>query len=183
MWVYFDDNGIIKCVSPVQDDENLPQGLIKHQFPINQVMHLIDGTGSLSKYIVKPDLEKKSGYIISKRQETQNVTLKMNRFVTQLSSTTPAQIQVQVTSDKLIFTMCDELKQELSSERTYRGHKILPFYITARNNPYVLLEEILIPTDCLIHDAYYIHKLQNNIDPCETSIYAKQIFDSYNVTC
>lgn len=186
MLVYFDESGNIKCISPVE--EELSDDVIVAEFPASNVARFITGDANPNDFIVRARHGKFTEYVIVEKQSKVDYHVKLSRFITKITNSAQlAELYINVDNCKVQFSLGKEIKKEFADRSpdadptgvTIGGLRNIPFYITYKNNPNILIDTITVPVHVLINqDLTYDIKIENLK---QISIYTKKVFRHYSI--
>lgn len=179
MFVYFNDEGSIKCISPVKDDP-MSFEFECTEFDIQDVIGFIDGSLRSLNYRIKPKKDKITEYEIVEKKKHGVHVVRLNKFLSQIPfDSGEADLTIEIKKSKIKFSLASHLRSELVGKNTILGLKRMPFIVTAKNNPYVVIQEFYIQAEKLIKNQvveYNINFVKDSI-----SVYTKKVLESYKV--
>jgi len=187
--VYFDEwTGIISAIT------NKPNSSIREQYlltddPICQKLML--GVVSTKKYIVAELLHgfkliQKDNFIRLRRAEQQLSKLREIKLSTQ----TDINVVVYLSDYKMEVNIRSELIHKLSGKQqsqikiTQNEYDDISFFLTLKNNPMVLYENITINILQLLQNGYQIidlSHLKNKVELRNVDVLTKRIFKTYGI--
>lgn len=146
--VYFDNNGTI--VAFTNAEVFMPQATwTTYDFSQEQLEILKDK--DLTRYVVVQDKTTENLYHI-KARPTELAYMPADAFLTELTNITD--LRYKLTKKYISISMCNEIKSgmNIASPTTalYNGKKYLKFYITAKNDPHMLLQTMVVSVESLI---------------------------------
>ena len=186
MFVYFDESGNIKCISPVvdQQQETVSQAT---KLPLKDVYKFITGEISPTRYLVKKKKGTANKYEIVKRRYEISHVRKLDRFLTEIipgyGKKTGLEIIADMQSNTLTFKLADNVRNEFLetiddlSLASISGMRVLKFYCTTKNDPSYLIESFTVSVTALLQGNVYI---EFKSDLAKYSLFTRQVFDNYS---
>jgi len=180
MFVYFDDHGNIKCITPIED-ENMSAKFSVTKFPVSSVKRFISGEINPSEYIVKLRKGKIAKYVIIKKASNETYFRGPENYLTEIRHNSDGDygLKINIYKDKFVFELSDKIKNEIleNTNEKYHiaGRQMLYFFITAEKNPDALHRELAVSVEELVNDKV---EIEYEV-PSRFSIYATKIFDNY----
>lgn len=194
MYVYFDQNGDIKAITPTADT-GLSQQYTQTMLPLADVEPFLTGKRSSFDYIIK-SVKKLAGntYVLAKKFSNVNLARSLDSYLTKVendSQVEPAIKIVAYTNWNGMALILNEAYKELYDIGTdEEKEKIEEFltsgisyvYITEKSNPYNLFYDFsFLPKE--LYDAGKLEfKLPDEIDLRNSSAYTKRLVSSYSYT-
>lgn len=191
MYVYFDDRGNIKAITP-ESDSALQQQYDQTMLPLSDVAPFLSGKKNAFDYVIK-GLKKLTGtsYVLSKKFSNINLERTLENYLTKIESTSDLEPIIKVTaftksnritvalneSYKELFTLgSQEEKDQVEEFLTSPPSKI---YITRKSNPYHYLHSFtFVPRDLYYNGTAEI-AMPEHLDIRNSSAYTKRIVSSY----
>ena len=188
MFVYFDDSGNIKCISPVEDEAQ-EKAFQRTKLPLKNVYRFITGEVSPSKFIVKKKKGKLNNFVIVERLYEISHVRKLDRFLTEIDQGrvqgAEMEIVVDVKNSSITFRLNNQVRLEFIETidnldlASINGLRMLKVYCTTKNDPSMLIEGFDLPVKDL---------LQGNVirpytcDVTNYSLFTRRVFDNYSYT-
>jgi len=182
--LYFVESGDIVCIT--LSDEIVPKpGWKTATFPQEQLEE-VSRLGT-SNYLVEEGAQYKTNYRIMQKEQLVHEYKVADDFVTKIDTvpeTTDFDICCRLTNDAFTVELSPTAQAfyndtDLTDLAVIKGSSLLVFYITANNNPYIMLQTIKIPLPELIEKPMQVIKTNSNYSGIR--IYTHKLFDKYCV--
>jgi hypothetical protein len=186
MYVYFTDQGLIKCISPVED-LTLDSNLLKTEMQLTQVKHLVEGKANIAQFRIKKTKGKVPQYEIVAKKTNILPNKKLNRTLSKIFKKNvkkwDLQISLFLSSKKVEFKLSQDIITEFKSNTqdlslaNINGLQVLSFYITQLDSPHILVKSIDVKVSDLLNRPVVFDL---DIDISKYDIYTKPIFKIYS---
>jgi len=188
MFVYFDNSGNIKCISPVQDEAQENVHLMT-KLPLKNVYRFITGEVSPNKFFVKKKKGTANKYDIVERLYDINHVRKLDRFLTEIEMGRVRGAEMDIVVDKknssITFRLNPDVRLEFINSidnielASITGLRILKVYCTTKNDPSTLIEGFDIPVKDILKGSV-IRTYKSDIT--KYSLFTRRVFDNYSYT-
>jgi len=188
MFVYFDESGNIKCISPVEDDSHDEEILVT-KMPIKNVYRFITGEIAPNKFMVVKKKGKVNEYDIVERLFEFNHVRKLDRFLTEVDMKYVKDFELEIIANlktsTITFNLANHIVLEFlndiddTANASINGFKVLKFYCTTKNDPSMLIETFNVPVSKLLRGSVHVEyksKLEDH------SIFTRKVFTKYAYT-
>lgn len=186
MFVYYDKNGDIKSISPVED---LNSEFKKATVDITTVEHLLTGELNPGNFIIR-ELKDKTFIIVEKPSITEQRIRYLDPFFIELQYNNTALVKIvnDIKNNKIDLELSDEFYRILrdkdhehnESVSLFAGIKSTPMYFTKFGDPYILLSTInFSPNELTIKKTLsltYTDNIHNS------SVFTRRILETYSYT-
>lgn len=180
LWkVYFDDSGEIMCFS---NNPDLEIEKTWKTYPFTQEQLQILHSKDLSQYRVHihPLIDNK--YSIEPVKEEAHPTALATSFLSQVKPEAyAADVYCEITKNTFKVWVDNKIKSQYShvdpDTAVRKGMSAMRFYITAPNDPHILLNKVTVRLSELLKQEHVEKTLDDDYQQC--SIYTKQLFDKY----
>lgn len=194
MYVYYDDEGDIKAISPTPDISH-KEFFNSATFPLPEVEGFLTGMKNPFDYSIRESQRAGSkSYKISRKVSTINLTRTLDNYLTKVEKKGDdiPTIQVNINLiDKNVRLRIDEhfinmlkvgTEEEQDDAEAFIKSGLSTLYVTKKNNPYHRLFTVIFsPKDLFekkdLHFAY-----GETLDFSDVSVYTKKIVKSYGLT-
>jgi hypothetical protein len=186
MYVYFDDAGNIKCISPIQDSDH-HEKFMSTKLPIAEVYKFITGELAPNKYKIEKREGKVNEYYVKKRNSEISYVRTMDRFLTEVPEGYEADYELEIVADEknksITFRFVDGVRENILEsvddihQATIHGLKILKFYCTTRNDPSMLIESFNVPVNKMLSDGEVV--MDYTVDIKDYSIFTRRVLNRY----
>ena len=186
MYVYFDDSGNIKCISPVEDVDHESKFQVT-QLPLKNVYGFITGEISPAKFIVKKRKGKVNEFVIVERQFEVSHVRQLDRFLTEIDVGFIKDSELEVVVDEanasLTFRLSHAIRQEFIESvdnlenASINGLRTLKFYCTTKNDPSIFIEGFDVPVVGLLQGNVIV-PYKSNIS--QYSLFTRRVFTKYS---
>lgn len=179
--VFHDASGYIKALTRDEDYMHNDTELKITIFPKDQVDILLGDNKNLNDYWIKDNGQ--GGLTIDLIPQEFNWQLKDREFITQVTTDGPenAELNVKIEGDVLKVWVSDEVKKRFEGQYpisiTVNNERLLRFYLTAQDDPYIMYNEEVISVAELVVEQVVERK---QLMWCEhMSVFTKKAFESY----
>lgn len=186
MFVYFDQSGNIKCISPLQDAEHHDRYLHTKK-KLFEVYKFITGELAPNRYKIEKVDGKIGEYEIKKRSSEVSYVRTLERFLTEIVEGYEKRYELEIIADEsskiITFKFTDEVRQEIIGsvedifQATIHGLKVLKFYCTTKNDPSMLVESFEVPIHKLLSEGAV--EMDYNVDIRDYSIFTRRVLNKY----
>ena len=179
--VWYEEDGTIVSMSK-EENQDLSSKYELATFTNDQVDILQDKNWNLYRILVDKN-NKHVKYIQVRPVEIDRVTTE-DFFLFQVDNQTNRTYDIRVTLSKtqLKFEAHKNLLSNYEdielSNAVIKGRKIIPFYITTKNDPSFLMKSVNISLEQLLADKKLVVKLEEDYRTC--SVFTLKLFDNYN---
>lgn len=191
MYVYFDNNGDIKAITPSENNV-IGKEYDYVMLPLKEVEPFIMGIRNTFEYTIKK-IKKPGGhtYKLLKKFSEINVTRSLDSYLTKVPNDTfdeyVLKIVAHTKSSKISLVMSPSYKEmyQYGSEEqieeidTFINSPKSIIYITEKNNPYNLYYNLEFLPRELFEKSMLDFQISKAVDLRNTSVYTKRLVDSY----
>jgi hypothetical protein len=183
---YNPETGLISSITNSYNNEIEPHVTV----PFSQVKSILEGNDLYTnfKVVFSPD---EKDFILIKKDEEEEVLTSINDIIFQIPFSVDTTVPlIYDTMNDLTFiqdyedtcwkiyingTLADSLKEKkIYFDRSYE------IYITAKNDPNILIKTMIIPINELVDNYYYIIPFDNiDVDEVPISLYCRKLFTKY----
>jgi hypothetical protein len=183
---YNPETGLINKITNSYNNEIEPHVTV----PFNQVKDILEGIESYTNYkvVFSPD---EKDFILIKKDEEAEILTSINDIIFQIPFIIDTAVPlVYDTMNDLTFVQdykdtCwkiyinGNLAKSLSEKKIYFDKKY-EIYVTAKNDPNILVKTMTIPFNQLVENYYYIIPFDNiDVDEIPISLYCRKLFTKY----
>ena len=191
MYVYYDDDGDIKAISPVPDISH-KEYFNSATFPLPDVEMFLTGQRNPFDFTIKEiNRPGSKGYKIARKSFAINLTRTLDNYLTKLE--TPREeipaIRVKLNPiEKKIGLELDQVFKDLyklgndeeqADVTSFINSGLSTIYFTAKNNPYHHLHSVVFSPRALFDAGALYFEYDNALDLSNASAYTKRIVKSY----
>lgn len=186
-YVFYDpESGVIQAITNSYNNEITPHVTV----PFSQVKDILEGKELYINYkvVFSPD---EKDFILIKKDEEEEILTSINDIIFQIPFSVDTTVPLIYDSMNDLTFIQDyndtcwkiyingSLARSLSEKKIYFDRKY-EIYVTAKNDPNILIKTMEIPINELIEHYHYILPF-DNIDTNETpiSLYCRKIFTKY----
>jgi len=183
---YNPETGVISSITNSYNNESEPHVTV----PFSQVKEILEGTDLHTnfKVVFSPD---EKDFILIKKDEEEEILTSINEVIFQI----PFNID---TANPLIYDSMNDLTfiqdyndtcwkiyingplADVLKEKKIYFDKNYEIYVTAKNDPNILIKTIIIPINELVENYYYILPFDRiDVDEVPISLYCRKIFTKY----
>ena len=194
MYVYFDDTGDIKAISP--DLIDTYTGVYKvATFPLSEVEPFLTSKRNTFNYYIKTVIKGfTSNYVIIQKQAIQlNSLRKLDSYLVDVSriecspntlvaihNDTQSRIVTLTLNPELMTLRTDGTKAEKEYIEAFIRLSVISLYFTKKNDPYYLIYTLNFMPDKLYENGELVFEL--DIDLSNLSVFTQQIENGYSYT-
>lgn len=191
MYVYYDDEGDIKAISPTPDISH-KEHFSSATFPLSEVEMFLTGQRNPFDFTIKEvNRPGSKGFKIARKTFSVNLTRTLDNYLTRLekSSDEIPTIRVVVSpTEKKISLKLDQLFKDLyklgndeeqDDVAAFINSGLSAIYITAKNNPYHHLHTVIFSPRALFDAGALYFEYDDTLDLSDVSAYTKRIVKSY----
>jgi hypothetical protein len=186
MYVYFDDAGNIKCISPIEDSAHHDK-FMSTKLPIVEVYKFITGELAPNKYKIEKREGKVNEYYVKKRNSEVSYVRTLDRFLTEVTEGYEQDHELEIIADEknkaMTFRFTDRVRKDINesvddaSQATIHGLKMLKFYVTTKNDPSMLIESFHVPVSGLLGEKEVV--MDYTVDIENYSIFTRRVLNRY----
>lgn len=187
MYVYFNDIGEVKCISPILDESSK---LLYVKMNIDEVEPYISGKRSLNSCLVIRDQKIAGKYTLKQKTFDIKTYTVLDKFLYEVPYTDADKFHIKITNhvskNKILVEIDSKLRNDILDDTEggadylkIEGLEILNFYFTAKHDPSILIHSISVPTQPLIKYGGYEDMYNTALDLVNTSVFTKKIFPLY----
>lgn len=180
-FLWHEDDGTIVSMSK-EDNDSLSKRFERAQFTNEQIAILKDKNWNLYRIVVDK-LNKHVKYIEVRPVEIDKIlTDDFFLFQVDANSSRAYDIKLSLASSALTITaharMLEQYNDINPADAIINGRRILPFYITSKNDPSFMFHMVNVNLEDIIRDKQVVCELPSNFKGC--SIFTLKLFEKYN---
>ena len=180
-FLWHEEDGTIVSMSK-EDNPSLNEKFEKAKFSNEQIEILKDKNWNLYRIVVDK-LNKHVKYIQVKPVEVEKI-LTDDFFLFQVDTHSSRNFDIKLSLSSTELTVSahsntiEQYKDIAPGDAVINGRKILPFYITSKNDPSFMFATVNVNLEDLIKNKKVVCKLPSNFKGC--SVFTLKLFEKYN---
>lgn len=176
-YVYFSNEGTITKISSKNDDESDDMWAT---FDIADVKPFIDGSFKFSDYVVNKNTTDMGYSIVKKRVDVKSRAIESQ--IRKITTCKDAEIVIKLEQNSIkIKAAKSVIEKDLSSDQEVMiaGKSSHPFFITIKDRPDFILQEVSVPYNILLTGETFSESIPYNHSA--VSIYTRPYFNTYSL--
>ncbi len=191
MYVYYDDMGDIKAISPTPDIA-YHNSFNTSTFPLADVDIFLNGLKNPFDYTIKSSVQSgNTSHKIVKKQISVNLTRTLDNYLTKVDESGLGDPIIRILSNprsnEILLRVSSHFKNMLKNGTIDEQEDVEQFlncgesilYITEKNNPYAHIHTVNFNPRDLFHAEKLYFKCNEHLDISHSSVYTKKIAKTY----